>query len=159
MPPNERPPEDPGTEKQPEEKREEKWFQLDVSPSDFVHEKYIKSSVTNPLHGPYKPVRPERSFIAGALRQTVAPSLWARGLMDWETDAVKRRGGTGLEADFERNSNGYGASGSSDRPAKSFQERYRKRQEMAVPAVMKGLRALREERQRSNAGAIRADVG
>jgi hypothetical protein len=161
MPPLDSPTEDPTGKKKPDEKKEEKWFQLDISPSDFVHEKYIKSTVMNPLYGPYKPVRPEHSFIAGALKQTVPPSLWARGLMDWETDAVKRRSGMGLEVDLERSDNGSGASGPSMGPAKSYQERHRRRQGKAIPAVMKGLRALKEERQKrdAEADAIREDIG
>ena len=153
--------EDPTAEKKPEEKKEEKWFQLDISPSDFVHETYIKSTATNPLYGPYKPVKAENSFIAGALTQSVPASLWARGLVDWETDAVRRRGGMGVEADLERNGNASGASTPSARLAKAYQERYRRRQEKTVPTVMKGLRALKEERQRRDAEteAIREDVG
>jgi len=147
--------EDPTAENKPEEKKEEKWFQLDISPSDFVHEKYIKSTLTNPLYGPYKPVRTENSFIAGALKQSVPPSLWARGLIDWETDSVRRRSGMGLEAALEGKDDGI-----FNRVAR-IQDRHRNRQEKTIPVVMKGLRALKEERQRrdAEAEAIREDIG
>ena len=145
----------------PVESQEVKEFQLDIYPSDFVHEKYIKSSVTNPLYGPFKPVVPENSFICGALKQSVPPSPWARGLRDWETDAVRRkRGAAGLEADLGGSENTGGADGKPINAGSAFQWRHKRRQMKAVPTVMKGLRALKEDRQRKHteAVALREDI-
>jgi hypothetical protein len=138
-----------------------KEFQLDMWPSDFVHEKYIKSPVTNPLYGPFKPILPENSFIGGALKQSVPPSLWARGLRDWETDAVRRkRGSAGLEADLDGTENAGGADGWPIHAGSAFQLRHKRRQLKTVPKVMKGLKALREERKRRDeeAGSLHEDV-
>ena len=121
---------------------EVKEFQLDIWPSDFVHEKYIKSPLTNPLHGPFQPASPDNSFIGAALKQSVPPSPWATGLMDWETDGVRRRGFAGLNVDPE----GEDASGANVDQA-SFLRRLGRRQMKAPPKVMLGLRALKEERR------------
>jgi len=144
--------------------REEKWFQLDVSPSDFIHDKYIKSTITNPLYRPYKPVRPETSFLAGTLKQTVLPSLWAKGLRDWETDAVRRKEDVPLEVEeekgFQGSAGGRDRNKASSRIASTYvAKRFQRRQETARPRVMKGLRALREERERMEAEALRQETG
>jgi hypothetical protein len=148
-----------GAADKPKEPQEVKEFQLDIWPSDFVHEKYIKSSSTNPLYGPFSPILPENSFIGGTLKQSVPPSPWARGLMDWETDAVRRkRGSAGLEADLDGDENVAG-----------YMRRQKRRQMNAAPKVMSGLMALKkergqrveEERQKRDeeAAALREDVG
>jgi hypothetical protein len=145
-----------------EEKQEVKEFQLDFYPSDFVHERYIKSPVTNPLYGPFKPVLPAHSFIVAALKQTVPPSLWATGLRDWETDAARRtRGVAGLEADLNGRENESGPEGHFLGVRSAYQARHRRRQIRSVPTVMKGLKALKEERQKrdKDVEALRKTVG
>jgi hypothetical protein len=141
-------PEEGGAGKKVEEPQEVKEFQLDIWPSDFVHEKYIRSPATNPLYGPFKPVSPENSFIGGALKQSVPPSLWAKGLMDWETDAVRRKKGSGgLEADLEHHE-AAAIDGHLLKPETQYLRRRRRKQMKAIPRVMLGLRALKEEKER-----------
>lgn len=140
--------EDAAAGKKSEEPQQVKEFQLDIWPSDFVHERYIKSPTTNPLYGPFRPVLPENSFIGGALKQSVSPSPWARGLMDWETDAVRRKKGFGgLEAALDHNDNPVGLDGRFLKAETPFQRRHRRRQMKAAPKVMWGLRSLKEEKK------------
>ena len=124
----------------------EKVFELHVSHSDFDHTLYLTNTMTNPLRGPYKPITPKYSYMAGALDRSVPRTLWAAGLKDWETDSVKWRNGPvlgqdpGLEPADHRTM--------SISVAHRVAQRERRRKEKAIPNVMSGLRALRKERER-----------
>ena len=141
-------PEEAAAGTEPEEPQEVKEFQLDIWPSGFVHEKYIRSPITNPLYGSFRPISPDNSFIGGALKQSVPPSLWAKGLMDWETDDVRRkRWFAGLDAELEGTEDANSSGGRSPNPTAAYLRRQKRRQMKATPRVMLGLRALREERE------------
>ena len=124
---------------------EDKVFELHVSTSDFDHTLYLTNPMTNPLRGPFKPIDSRYSYIAGALDRSVPKSLWAAGLKDWETDSVKRRNVAvlGQEQALETGERTMGV-----RVKHVVAQRERRRKEKALPKVMRGLRALREERER-----------
>ena len=68
--------------------------------------------------------------------------------MDWETDAVRRKKGWGgLEADLEHDE-AIGIDGHLLKPESQYLRRRRRKQMKAVPRVMLGLRALKEEKER-----------
>ncbi|TVY31122.1 hypothetical protein LHYA1_G000038 [Lachnellula hyalina] len=142
---------------------DEKIFELHVSTTTFDHDKYLNSPASNPLHGPYQPVSPATSYIASSLDEVIPPSLWAPGLKDWETDgfrvtdretpdseALSQQGDLSLE--------GTGKASSNRRTSIEWKvsQRERKRLQMAIPEIMKGLRPMKEayeKRQQSNTQA------
>ena len=137
-----------------------KEFQIDIWRSDFIHDKYIKSTATNPLYGPFKPVLPENSFIGGALEKSVPPSPWAKGLMDWETDAVRRkRGSAGPGVGFDGGEEASGAGGGLLTPGDHYLLRHQRKQRKAIPQVMMGLKTMREERLRKEAELLQRGEG
>lgn len=65
-----------------------KAFELHISTPYFDHIRHVQEQ---PLHGPYKPVDHKQSYIASSLREVIPESLWADGLMDWDTEGMKWR--------------------------------------------------------------------
>jgi hypothetical protein len=122
---------------------DEKIFELHVSTTTFDHDVYLNSPSTNPLHGPFQPVSPTKSYIAASLDDVIAPSLWAPGLKDWETDGFRL---TDEQTPYPENRPGQGTMRTSIEW--KVAQRARKRQEMAVPEIMKGLRPLRQAYER-----------
>ncbi|KAH8808086.1 hypothetical protein F5884DRAFT_857635 [Xylogone sp. PMI_703] len=118
---------------------EEKIFQLTLAPSSYPHHTFISSPLHNPLHGPYTPISPRRSFIASALSSSVPPSIYAAGLRDWETDGVKRR--VANDGVGGGSTGGGGGWGSTNVPWR-IANKARKRLEEEVPDVMRGLKGL-----------------
>jgi hypothetical protein len=137
----------------PSSSSEDKVFELYASTSTFDHEIYLNSPNLNPLHGRFVPVSPQTSYIAASLDDVIAPSLWAPGLKDWESDGLRVIEGQtpdsanepqreSMESDAEwGRKNVAGQTSIAWRVA----QRERKRREMEIPRVMKGLRALRQE--------------
>ncbi|TVY84558.1 hypothetical protein LSUE1_G000743 [Lachnellula suecica] len=126
---------------------EDKIFELHVSTSNFDHELYLNSPSTNPLHGPFVPVSPTRSYIAGSLDDVIAPSLWAPGLKDWETD-----GAHSSESAEEAPETEAGPGQMSQTHVEwMVSQRKLRRREKAVPEVMKGLRALKKQYEEEQA--------
>ncbi|TVY21657.1 hypothetical protein LARI1_G000720 [Lachnellula arida] len=118
---------------------DEKIFELHVSHTIFDHAKYLNSPATNPLHGPYQPASPATSYLASSLDEVIPPSLWAPGLKDWETDG------------FRLTDRGTPDSDARPEPGNlrtaiewKVSQRERKRQGMAVPEIMKGLRPMKD---------------
>lgn len=123
----------------------EKVFELHISTTIFDHDKYLNSPATNPLHGPYQPASPATSYIASSLDEVIPPSLWAAGLKDWETDGFRltaRDRGTPTPDSEARPEQGQGHMRTGIEWKVS--QRERKRQGMAVPEIMKGLRPMKE---------------
>ena len=120
-----------------------KIFELHVSTSTFDHDKYLNSPSTNPLHGSFRPVTPKNSYIASSLHNVIAPSLWAPGLKDWETDGFGSTDQQQQDPEL-RPAQGTMRTNIEQRVAR----RERKRQAMALPEIMKGIRPLREAYER-----------
>jgi len=105
---------------------EDQLFQLYASYSKFDHLRYLNNHGTNPLHGPFRPVPPRSSYISASLDRVIPKSLWAAGLRDWDTDALKKV----WDAD------------------KFFvDERVQKKLEDNRPTIMMGIKAFEEERE------------
>lgn len=118
---------------------DEKIFELHVSTTQFDHERYLNSFTTNPLHGPFKPVNATTSYIAASLDEVIAPSLWAPGLKDWETDGAKLVGKETPDSEAGPEQGNKGAS-----IEFKVAERQRRRRQKASPDIMKGIRPFRE---------------
>jgi len=127
------------TVEEPTAPEDEKIFELHVSTTIFDHDKYLNSPATNPLHGPYKPIRPNTSYIASSLDEVIPPSLRAPGLKDWETDGFRLINKETLDAKAQPEQGNLRTS-----IEWKVSERGRKRMEMAMPEIMKGLRPLKE---------------
>ena len=88
------------------------------------------------------------SYIGASLDRNVPPSLWSAGLKDWESDPVKWRPvnekSLFSEEDSSGRSSGWGEN--TENVAKFVSWRERKRKEKAIPSIMKGIKAFREER-------------
>ena len=142
-------------------------FELIINRSDFNHHKYISDPKFNPLHGNFRPEI--RSAFSNSLARILPETLWTEGLMDWETDSLRRRKWmeerrqedgslakhvVGVHEDhqrrFERSQPG-SMSLKQEVPwrlqYKWMKERAQKDQD-EVPRVMKGLKSLWEERER-----------
>jgi len=133
--------------------QDEKIFELHFSSTTFDHDTYLDSPSTNPLHGPFRPVSPTKSYIASSLDDVIAPSLWAPGLKDWETDGFRL---TDTQTPNPEVQPGQGKMRTS--VEWRVAQRERKRREMAVPVVMKGLRPLRQAYERAREKPILNDV-
>lgn len=132
---------------EPEPVQEETLFELSASTTTFNPHQAVQDPLSNPLYYPYKPAPASRSPIAASLSENVPESLWARGLKDWDTHGMRCRDGElafagGVEEGTERNA---GSSRS------WWLGRESKRTENMLPKVMRGLKALAEERSRREA--------
>lgn len=74
----------------------ERIFEIRLSPSQYPHEKYIKS---NPLYGPWKPISAARSAIASDLARKIPQEKLLSGLRDWETGALGTSAAHGTSSD------------------------------------------------------------
>ncbi|KAG4431100.1 hypothetical protein IFR05_013418 [Cadophora sp. M221] len=63
-------------------------FELRASKTEYSHHAFLNSPRLNPLHGPYVPVSPKKSFIAASLSNIVPDSNWSEGLLDWDTERI-----------------------------------------------------------------------
>lgn len=74
----------------PPQEPQEKVFSLSLNLTRYTHDQFISHPLTNPLYGPFKPIDPKRSGIAAHLNKSLEPSMWSKGLADWDSDAGKR---------------------------------------------------------------------
>lgn len=79
----------------------EKVFSLSLNITRYTHDQYISHPLTNPLYGPFKPIDPKRSGIAAHLNKSLEPSMWSKGLADWDSDMGKRSAWNELEENDE----------------------------------------------------------
>jgi len=128
------------------EEQEEKSFELNISSTAFDHIDYLTKKMTNPLYGPYVPVPHWQSPFAALLENLIPPSIASPALRDWETDSLIPRE---IESPAFETDEKHGLVGSS--VSRRFAIRNRIRKEASQPRVMKGLKALREEFEQSQA--------
>jgi hypothetical protein len=127
---------------------DKKVFELHLSNTTFDHEIYLASSQTNPLHGPFTPVSPARSYFAACLDATVPPSMLAPGLLDWESDKVRWKQEAAPESGEKRDQ-----LTTTVNAQLLVDERAKRRRDKETPRVMKGLKNLKED---SEAEAVAA---
>jgi hypothetical protein len=124
----------------------EREFELWANRTTFDHDEYLGSPTTNPLHGPYVPVEPSKSYIGAAIEPTIPDTLWSSGLLDWETDSVNSRS----ISDFDPNAGKKWVPdvGLADNKMKSVRPSTASRTaaESVMPEVMRGLNSLKENR-------------
>lgn len=124
----------------------EREFELWANRTTFDHNEYLGSPTTNPLHGPYIPVEPSKSYIGAAIEPTIPDTLWSAGLLDWETDSVH----SANTADLDPNAGKKWVLdvGLADNKMKSLRPSISSRitAESTLPEVMKGLKKLKENR-------------
>lgn len=120
---------------------EERIFELKASHSKFDHQTHIASQ---PLYGPFRPVHPKYSYIASLLHREIAPSLWSKGMGDWETDSLRWTKPAVNTKDEERSELRSG--GDRAIAGREVRARLQRRKMSDLPSVMKGLKALSEQR-------------
>ena len=127
--------------------KEERLFQINISTTNFDHYSHIS---TQPLYGPYEPVRKEFSYMSQLIQRQMVQGVGTRGLADWETDALKWRTlAVNTNEDKDEDGEMWSIAKSSGDIATARLEIARRRQrEKSIirPVVMSGLRQLVEER-------------
>ncbi|CZT41721.1 uncharacterized protein RSE6_01497 [Rhynchosporium secalis] len=127
----------------PEDDAAKSTFEIRVSETLYDHQLFLNSPTKNPLHGPYVPVSPKTSYIAGSLSKIVPDSNWSDGLMDWDTEKSRWRNDDILAPEEERR---YGKDGEFISEESSSARGIRLRTQTRTPRVMSGLQALWRER-------------
>jgi hypothetical protein len=132
-----------------ESAQEEKVFELKVSKTQFDHERHIASQ---PLYGPFRPVNKNFSYMSSLLQREMPAGLGTRGLADWETDSLRwmKPAVDTMDEDASQEQNqSRGREMSAGDPVVARREiaaRMQRKKMQELPSVMKGLKALREER-------------
>ncbi|CZT11120.1 uncharacterized protein RAG0_15372 [Rhynchosporium agropyri] len=131
------------TTETPEDDAAKSTFEVRVSETLYDHQLFLNSPTKNPLHGPYVPVSPKTSYIAGSLSKIVPDSNWSDGLMDWDTEKSRWRNDDILAPEEERR---YRKDGEFISEESSSARGIRLRTQTRTPRVMSGLQALWRER-------------
>ncbi|KAN0113276.1 hypothetical protein V8E51_006227 [Hyaloscypha variabilis] len=73
-------------------------YQLHAYPSIHNHDQSLTSPLLNPLHSPWAPLPPQKSYIAASLSKNTPSSIMTPGLLDWESEGrICRMGVEGVE--------------------------------------------------------------
>ncbi|TEY44883.1 hypothetical protein BOTCAL_0342g00070 [Botryotinia calthae] len=135
----------------PPQKPNEKVFSLSLNITRYTHDQYISHPLTNPLYGPFKPIDTKRSGITAHLNKGLEPSMWSKGLADWDSDAGKRSAWNDEDKDGGEEENSLRKrrhdSSSSSVPLRLVEKDLEARRERR-PKVMEGLMGLVKEGNR-----------
>jgi hypothetical protein len=145
-----------------EQEEDESIFEIRISPSHYRHDLAIS---TSPLYRSYKPVDPSHSSIAADLSSRIPHSISSAAFCDWVTDAQGQMAGftVDVEGDDGQVGNGNGARdtktkfktnwsrvGTESTMPWRIRDRLKETRENEIPAVMKGLMKVWNQRQSSS---------